>query len=226
MTARILPIVLVASMMAPLALADSADADGSGGGSSPLNDKHCLLDPKSDELALVTESAGNRSLVLKVAAPATAERSISDLEIDCDGGALASVTARLAPRQEMAITLLVHNTRPNRLKFNVASLPVEVGKSFWLAVDPAAGTVPAGQYRPVKLVVSVPADFSPGTRHDQLLTFTVDDGQDRFTRKVPMQLEVEEEEALFRDEFKFEVDPELGQFSFRIGNSGESAGTY
>lgn len=130
-------------------------------------------------------------------------------ELRCKGGSVRHVGLRAEPGQRADVAMLLANAGVDAVVIGSAMSGDAAWTSEWVHVEVFHGAVPAGGFLPLSLAIHVPADFTPGTRSEH--QFELVDGDEAFTLTVG--LEVIEEQSMFRD--GFEVDPVLGQFSYR-----------
>lgn len=188
-------LMMLLSLMAPFGAAQAA-SDGSA------------LTPDSDCDASLATGSSN----LDVAVVAYDEDVMT---INCRHGRIESLAITLPPGSESRIELgLVYRSeRAAPLTVRVAA-PADSNPDAdlgWLAA--ATDVAEAGVDRAVPVSVTVRAGrrFEPGSIHRLQVEFVV--GDNRASALLPVTLTVGDESPLFRS--RFEVDPVLGQFSYR-----------
>jgi len=200
MYARRLPIMLIAfSSAILLALPLSVLAGGNG------VDRGCIVEAGA-ELASDHPGTDVGVLTIQVIEQDPAATNVT-VTVTCSGETTDAIQVRLLPGREAVIELLlIHQARVGA-QLSVASLASEGGEPEWLTIDPQA--VQAAD-APVRLVLRSGSELVPGSTHQALVRFAVEDNE---LVELAVSLEIADEGPLFRD--RFEVDPVLGQFSYR-----------
>ncbi len=127
----------------------------------------------------------------------------------CVNGSVEQINLRAEPGQQAEVAFALANAGFDPALISSAMTRDAAWSSEWAHLEILKGEVPAGGVLPVSLVVSVPNDFAPGSRHEQRFELVGETGE---TLSVRVSLEVIEEQPMFRD--GFDVDPVLGQFSY------------
>ena len=156
---------------------------------------------------LQPEESGPAELFLTAAADDSGVVS----RLSCVDGSLERISLRVEPGQHAEIALTLSNAGFEPTLISQAMASEHAWSSEWVHLEVLQGEVPAGGALPVALIVSVPTDYAPGTRHEQRFDLVGEEGKGL---SVVVALEVIEEQPMFRD--GFDVDPVLGQFSYRI----------
>jgi hypothetical protein len=172
-----------------MALADSADSG-------------CM------SVSNALEQSNDSSVELFLAA--TSDESGVVSRLSCVNGSVERIALRAEPGQRAEVALVLANAGFDPALISSAMAMDAAWSSEWAHLEILQGEVPAGGVLPISLVVSVPHDFVPGSRHEQRFDL-VDEGGT--TLAVNITLEVIEEQPMFRD--GFDVDPVLGQFSYQ-----------
>jgi len=152
--------------------------------------------------------ADDSSVALFLAAAADEAGVVASLS--CVNGSLERIALRAEPGQQAEIALLLANAGFDPASISSAMAGDGAWASDWVHLEVLQAEVPAGGVLPISLVLSVPNDFAPGSRHEHRFDLAGEEGE---TLSVTVMLEVIEEQPMFRD--GFDVDPVLGQFSFR-----------
>ena len=98
-----------------------------------------------------------------------------------------------------------------------AELLAEDGSAVdWAQIEPAAATLGAGTALNFELVLAPAAGHRPGQVLPLILSIDLHDGQNRLAISTRLEVTVGEEAPLFRE--RFEIEPVIGQFSYRPSN--------
>lgn len=215
MTTRSLPIFPTAIALASLVLAATAGASGDKVESVAADDSRCVVQDgaQGSDFAMPARDDGHGAL--RVAALQPANRNPSGFRFTCGQADLASIAVGLAPNQVREVTLFLGNTTTRPLNFRIGLFPDNEVSARWLQIEPESGTLAASTQVQARLVVTAPAGFVPETVTAQQLLFTVEDGNREHVSTVTVELEMLEDEPMFRDDFQ--VDPVIGQFSYLSG---------
>ncbi len=136
--------------------------------------------------------------------------------LSCVNGSVERIALRAEPGQQADVALALANAGFDPALISSAMAGEGAWASDWVHLEVLQGEVPAGGVLPISLVLSVPNDFAPGSRHEHRFDLIGEEGE---ALSVIVTLEVIEEQPMFRD--GFDVDPVLGQFSF-LHDSGVS----
>ena len=189
---------------ATVAVADGTEAAAN---SAPAATPPCLVD---------AEHAGPLNVGL-LAAPAG-----NAIEATCRRGRLESLSIVLAPGKETTIELGVTSRAGRAHEIDIVAVAAAGASTSWLTVQGDLERVASDQPLPVVLQVHA-SDLEPETTHHLLLEFSLADGERRPTVGLPVTLNIAQEQPLFRN--RFEVDPVLGQFSYRSSTPRHRPGT-
>lgn len=141
---------------------------------------------------------------LTLARPATQAESFEAL---CNAQGLAELIIEIQPGQRLALELLIQHPQAATARLSAGSSD---RSAKWLEFDPAPGQQEGFWRYPLK--VSALAEFEAGDRLELVLEVSL--AENSFNREIPITLIVQQEAPLFRN--RFEVDPVLGQFSYRL----------
>lgn len=170
----------------------------------------CLADPEASVSGMDTDRG------LSVFLLATGDRAGVVRRLSCEKGSLNRVAMQMEPGQRAEIELLIANP---------ADMPVFIGHALrldsistvdWIQLEQLHLAIAPGGFASMSLFIDVPPNMQPGQRHEQSFKLTGDDGSEL---PLDITLEVIEEQPMFRD--GFEIDPVLGQFSYRISTDLE-----
>jgi hypothetical protein len=135
--------------------------------------------------------------------------------VACRDGRVESLAISLAPgtgnRIELGVIYHGEQVGPLKIRAVRASDGDSEDDPGWITVQSEAEGTQPGHIATVSLVLETGSQFEPGSVRQLQLEFSVDEGRE--TLVVPVRLNVTEERPLFRS--RFEVDPVLGQFSYR-----------
>ncbi len=146
--------------------------------------------------------------------PGSATFRPGQIQPTCGDQPLESLSIGLATGNELTLSLSLSQLEVDRAVFHVDRINNGEEAADWLLVSPAAGEMTAGQPISLSLTVAATADLVPESRHHQTVRVSFHDGTSNWSIDLPVTLRVDAEQSLFRDQF--EVDPVLGQFSFRL----------
>lgn len=146
--------------------------------------------------------------------PASANFRPGQIQPTCGDHPLESLSIGLASGNELTLSLSLSQLEVDRAVFHVDRISQGEEATDWLLVSPAAGEMISGQPIDLALTVAATADLVPESRHHQIVRISFHDGTESWSIDLPVTLRVDAEQSLFRDQF--EVDPVLGQFSFRL----------
>ena len=166
-------------------------------------DRSCLVDSESSLHESISGSVNGLFLV------AVSDDSGVIHQLGCESGSLQRATLRVEAGGQAEIGLLIAN--PGEEAVSVGDFD-RVGAKWateWAYLNVSRAEVPAGGFLPIKLFISVPADYVAGAWEEY--TFRLTDADDALS--VTVRLDVVEEQPMFRD--GFDIDPVLGQFSQR-----------
>jgi hypothetical protein len=201
-------IVNAAAIFCAAGIALPGAAMGQGGDAPCLS----LSDPTIDAQAVAEGGTSGPFLVTISDAAGVVAR------IQCADGSLERLVVRAEPGQRAEVQLLLANAGLEPVMIGHDMTAEQAWSSDWVHLEMFAGEVPAGDFLPISLVLDVPAGFEPGSRHEQQFVL-IDEGE---RLALTVILEVIEEQPMFRD--GFEIDPVLGQFSYRL-HSGFTPGS-
>jgi len=145
--------------------------------------------------------------------------------IACQDGLIDALEFRLVPGGDSTVELnvLFHGPREEQFEVRaVAPAPADGDSDGdsdfdsddspeWISFDHENARLLPGRAMAVSVTVSPGRQFEPGSVHRAWLEVLVDG--ERVNALIPIRLYVLEESPLFRS--RFEVDPVLGQFSYR-----------
>lgn len=164
----------------------------------PAMGSDCLFEAEMDDPMPATSSA------LSLALPAA---RIEAFEARCDAFGLVELVIEIQPRQQLDAQLLIQHPQAGSARVQVGGQAPATG---WLQIDPESRQ--QADRSSHQLRITAGADLVPGDRRELQLQVSLGDGQ--LDREIPVTLIVQQETPLFRS--RFEVDPVLGQFSYRL----------
>jgi hypothetical protein len=173
-------------------------------------DRSCLVDSESTLHESLAESVKGLFLV------AVSDDSGVIQQLGCEAGSLQQATVRMEVGERAEIGLLIANPGDEAVQVGNFDRIGAKWATGWGYLNVSRAEVPAGGFLPITLVVHVPADYAPGNRKEH--TFHLTNADDALS--VTVRLEVVAEQPLFRD--GFDIDPVLGQFSQRQGDTSDS----
>ena len=191
-------VIAVAVTLSGMALADEVD-------SGCMSVSEALLHSDDAPVELFLAAAEDESGVVA--------------RLSCVDGSVEGVALRAEPGQQAEVALSLANAGFEPALISSAMTADAAWNSDWVHLEVLQGEVPAGGVLPISLVLSVPAEFVPGSRHEHRFELVGEGGE---TLWLSVDLEVIEEQPMFRD--TFEIDPVLGQFSF-LQSSGFNPGS-
>jgi hypothetical protein len=137
-------------------------------------------------------------------------RLTNSIEVRCDQLGLAEVVVEIEPGQTFSLELMIDTARTGSARLSLAEPLDDPLDSAWLQIQPLT-EAPRGRLSST-LVFRAPPELAPGERHETSLQIQLGDSIEN--RSIPITLIVVPEGPLFRN--RFEVDPVLGQFSYRL----------
>lgn len=138
----------------------------------------------------------------------------------CREGGLESLSVTLPPGAEATLELGVMYRGERAGPLSIRTAAISEGDAddqepeddaAWIAAHSDTTQLQPGRLTSVSLVVDADRGLEPGSVHRIQIEFSVGDGPAQLI--VPVSLKVLDDQPLFRD--RFEVDPVLGQFSYR-----------
>ncbi len=182
----------------------SATAPAEAAGSRCLSVSDALLGGDDRSVELFLAAVGDQAGVVA--------------RLSCANGSLEQITLRAEPGQRSEVALALANVGFDPALISTAMTADAAWNAEWVHLEVLQAEVPAGGVLPISLVLAVPSDSEPGSRHEHRFDLVGEEGE---ILSVAVVLEVIAEQPMFRD--GFDVDPVLGQFSYRSSpalNSG------
>ncbi|MFU8831905.1 MAG: hypothetical protein ACNA7J_07075 [Wenzhouxiangella sp.] len=194
-------------------------ADSNGG-------RECMLEDGIESASMRQHGEGHQaergSLSVRVIDPDTNAESV--VTVACSAKSVEAISVLLAPRREAVIELVLTRHASGDARFNATVIAPDGVSSDsladWLTLEPQTGFAMAATGATVRVILRSTPELAPGSTHELLLTFELVEDDNVSVVEIPLMVEIQGEDPMFRD--RFEVDPVLGQFSYRAPRSGRS----
>ncbi len=209
-----LPIMLIAFLLALVPLTVMGTDNGT---------RDCILEADAGNQSAALGQPANGSLSVRVVEPdpAVAESTVT---VVCSAKVVETISVLLPPRREAIIGFVLTNHAAGDARFNVTMVaPEGVGSDWpanWLTISPLTGLAMAAGDVPVRVALRSVSELAPGSTHELKLMFELVEDDNVSVVEMPVRIEIQGEDPMFRD--RFEVDPVLGQFSYRAPRSRQA----
>ena len=136
----------------------------------------------------------------------------SDLRSICPHGTLELVSLSAAVGQQTALYLEFRQLAFDQAIYHLELRDSEQRPVEWVLATPRAGEMESSDSASIELMITPPVEMI-STVQAVTIGVSIHDGERSWSRDLLLQIAVDDEQPLFRDQF--EIDPVIGQFSQR-----------